>query len=315
MNSQNSSYCKGGNFITAINEYDLGSVLKTVELEINFVYTTWTTEQSKFGVSKYTPKIQLSDYTLPYKQYKVSDGQVSTDTGLIYIYLDSYNTFTTKARKEIKSYLSRGIVVVGTMAAGFSNSFPHYSGKSWTGEACPCSKYPEGTSNYIVCIQKYMDHQITFVGYGKKNGVDVWVVRNSWSSGWGAGGNFYVPIGSNAFCIETTALTVIPKYYDASAGVYANIGSHSRGSSTELDSDSAQLILNDGSYIGMPNKLPQWATVLIVIGSIAGLIIIISTICCCVNRKKRGYELQQQTNVVQTVPAVQQRFNGGGRTL
>ncbi|CAL6010710.1 Cathepsin_L [Hexamita inflata] len=97
MNSQNSSYCKGGNFITAINEYDLGSVLKTVELEKDFPYTTWTTEQSKFGVSKYTPKIQVSDYTLPYKQFKVSDGQVSTDTGLIYIYLDSYNTFTVKA--------------------------------------------------------------------------------------------------------------------------------------------------------------------------------------------------------------------------
>ncbi|CAL6010736.1 Cathepsin_L [Hexamita inflata] len=316
MNSQYSSYCKGGNFIVAINEYDLGSVLKTVELETNFVYTTWTTEQSKFNVSKYTPKIQVSDYTLPYKQYTVSDGGSSTDTGLIYIFQESYNTFTTQARKEIKSYLSRGIVVVGTMAAGFSDTFSFYTGQSWTGESCPCAKYSEGTSNYVNCIQKYMDHQITFVGYGKKNGVDVWVVRNSWGSGWGAGGNFYVPIGSNAFCIETTALTVIPKYYNENAGVYANIGSHSRGSSTELDSDTAQLIANDGSYIGMPNKLPQWATILIVIGSIAGIVILISTICCCVNHKRRGYELQQHTgNAVQTVPAVQQRFNGGGRTL
>ncbi|CAL6010666.1 Cathepsin_L [Hexamita inflata] len=163
MNSQNSTYCIGGNFMTAINEYDLGSVLNTIELEKDFPYTTWTTEQSKFGVSKYTPKIQLSDYTLPYKQYKVSDGQVSTDTGLIYIYLDSYKTFTTEARKEIKSYLSRGIVVVGTMAAGFSDSFSFYNGKSWTGESCPCAKYSEGTQNYVNCIQKQMDHYLRWV--------------------------------------------------------------------------------------------------------------------------------------------------------
>ncbi|CAL6064440.1 Cathepsin_L [Hexamita inflata] len=313
MNSQHSSYCKGGNFITAINEYDLGSTLNTIELETNFPYSSWTTEQIKFGVSKYTPKIQVSDYTLPYKQYKVSDGLVSTDTGLIYIYLDSYNTFTTKARKEIKSYLSRGIVVVGTMAAGFSNSFSFYNGRSWTGEACPCSNYPEGTSNYVNCIQKYMDHQITFVGYGKKNGIDVWVIRNSWGSGWGAGGNFYVPIGSNSFCIETTALTVIPKYYDKNAGVYSNIGSHSRGGSTQLDSDTAQLISNDGAYTGMPNKLSPWAIVLIVIGSIAGAALLVSTICWCVKHKRE--QPQQQPNVVQTVPAVQQRHDNGGRTL
>ncbi|CAL5985310.1 Cathepsin_L [Hexamita inflata] len=313
MNSQKSSYCVGGNFITAINEYDQRTTLKTVELEANFPYSTWTTEQTKFNVSLYTPNIQISDYTLPYKKYTVSDGGVSTDTGLIYIHFNQYSTFTIEARKTIKSYLSRGIVVVGTMAANFSHKLPFHNGQSWIGEACPCSKYTQGTQKYLTCMKAQIDHQITFAGYGKKDGIDVWVIRNSWGSQWGAGGNFYVPIGSNAYCIETTALTVIPKYYDNTSGVYQNVGSHSRGSTTKLDADGAQLIENNGVYNWKPTKFPLWATIVIVIGSIVILVTIVVCTVCCIKHKRQG--LQQQTSVVQTCPAVVQRFDGGSNTL
>ncbi|CAL6064458.1 Hypothetical_protein [Hexamita inflata] len=96
-------------------------------------------------------------------------------------------------------------------------------------------------------------------------------------------------------------------------GSDTTVGSHSRGGSTQLDSDTAQLISNDGAYTGMPNKLSSWAIVLIVIGSIAGAALLVSTICWCVKHKRE--QPQQQPNVVQTVPAVQQRHDNGGRTL
>lgn len=55
-----------------------------------------------------------------------------------------------------------------------------------------------------------IDHQVTIVGYGKKDKTDVWVVRNSWGSKWGAKGYFYVPIGSNSYCLEMYAYAIIP---------------------------------------------------------------------------------------------------------
>ena len=48
------------------------------------------------------------------------------------------------------------------------------------------------------------------VGYGKKDGKDVWVVRNNYGEHWNGDGYFMVEIGANAFCLETYAFAAIP---------------------------------------------------------------------------------------------------------
>lgn len=60
---------------------------------------------------------------------------------------------------------------------------------------------------------KVVDHQVLIIGYGTYDGVDVWVVRNSWGDLWGSHGHFYVSIGNNSMCIEHTLYTEIPAYF------------------------------------------------------------------------------------------------------
>merc|ERR1712045_839038 len=52
--------------------------------------------------------------------------------------------------------------------------------------ASPLSKYAGGI--FSGCTSKTQNHAVTVVGYGTANGVDYWLIKNSWGTTWGEKG-------------------------------------------------------------------------------------------------------------------------------
>lgn len=146
-----------------------------------------------------------------------------------------------------------------------------------------------------------IDHQVAFVGYGKKDKTDVWVIRNSWGKNWGARGNFYVPIGANSYCTEMYAYAVIPENADFTKRT--DRGKQERGffKWTHLDPDSRDIVENDGSFNGMQDFVSYAARIAIIVVVCVAIVAILLTIiccCCCCCKKRRQRNASGGTNVV-----------------
>ena len=147
---------------------------------------------------------------------KVKDAFIPGDTVDVYgcpaAIFCVYNKFTTDNGFEgsidvVKSLIARGIPIVITMSTVANGKEP----------SAILQAYKSGTLD-IPCTVDARDHQVIIVRYGKKNGTDVWVVRNSWGATWGSQGHFYVPIGKNSLCTEQELYAEIPKYFPLSGG-------------------------------------------------------------------------------------------------
>ncbi|CAL6025788.1 Cathepsin_L [Hexamita inflata] len=215
-------YCQGGEFLTAINYFQQHQV--TVELETNYKYEFEKYRPQHDKNIDLAPIIANNDYMIPFQ----TDTE---DTPVISLHLDQQKTFTRTDVKRIKSYLSRGIAVAAAMA-GSNQKFSNYNGKSYT---------------YAECISPdTRNHQVLFVGYGKINGVQVWILKNSWGQSWGDNGFFYIEQGKNGYCLEMYAFALIPRVLGE--GIISNPGQHT--SRQILDIDDGGLEKNNGSFQG-----------------------------------------------------------------
>nr|A1KXI0.1 RecName: Full=Cysteine protease; AltName: Allergen=Blo t 1; Flags: Precursor [Blomia tropicalis]AAQ24541.1 Blo t 1 allergen [Blomia tropicalis] len=77
----------------------------------------------------------------------------------------------------------------------------------------PVVIYMHGSNNYfrnlgngvlrgVAYNDAYTDHAVILVGWGTVQGVDYWIIRNSWGTGWGNGGYGYVERGHNSLGIN-----------------------------------------------------------------------------------------------------------------
>jgi len=78
--------------------------------------------------------------------------------------------------KNSESDLKAGLAEVGPMGIAIDAgglAFQLYSSGVYTSSTCSSTK---------------LNHAVTAVGYGTENGVDYWIVKNSWGTGWGDDG-------------------------------------------------------------------------------------------------------------------------------
>ncbi|CAL6077543.1 Cathepsin_L [Hexamita inflata] len=211
------AYCNGGNFV--IQTYimvpgnkqqatPLRAPIKTIELTENFPYAYAANQAAWTAGTAVAPKIAAENYLLPVKMFNNSGryaawcNQNTKITPVVQIFDDDASSFNATTIKTIKSYLSRGIAIAISMLVGSgttASSFYYYKGGAILNAPCP---------------KWNMDHAVTIVGYGTKNGKQVWVIKNSWGTGWGDNGFFFIEIGSNSYCTEQYAYTVIPKNFN-----------------------------------------------------------------------------------------------------
>ncbi len=92
----------------------------------------------------------------------------------------------TKIQKNNESELTAAIATVGPISVSIDSSqrgFQHY-----------------GTGIYsdVNCSSKDLDHAVTVVGYGTQDGLDYYIVKNSYGKSWGHRGK----IINNSFSLE-----------------------------------------------------------------------------------------------------------------
>ncbi|CAL6083853.1 Cathepsin_L [Hexamita inflata] len=236
----NCKYCRGGNFIIQTyimvpnnkqQENPVRAPITTVELSENFKYDYVANQAAWTAGTVIPPKLAPENYLLPVKMvpnnglYAGWCNENSKVTPTIQIFDDDATTFNASTIKTIKSYLSRGIAVAATMHVGSGD------------DAILFKRYTGGSVLYSPCPVWDADHAVVIVGYGIKNGKNVWVIKNSWGTSWGDNGFFYVEIGTNSYCTEWFAYTVLPKYFNMTDPTPYPRGTLNRGTKFTLDCD------------------------------------------------------------------------------
>jgi C1A family cysteine protease len=66
--------------------------------------------------------------------------------------------------------------------------------------AAICADYLQGYTSGVLNVTNCptaINHAIAIVGWGSQNGINYWIVKNSWGTGWGENGYFRIIRGKN----------------------------------------------------------------------------------------------------------------------
>lgn len=193
--NQSHIYCGGSSFYYAINRYAIGNVT-TVELDSDFPYTGGT-GNCPLDITTPVAKIPPSAYLAPFRT--VTAGPCLN--GYFYVTGFGFSVMSDATRYEVKTLLARGIALSTSL----------YTTTNGSDSADVFSNYVKGVLTYP-CVTQGMDHAAVYIGYGKFDGQDVWVLRNSWGEDWGVWGYYYTAYGGNVLCSEMSVLMAVPKY-------------------------------------------------------------------------------------------------------
>jgi len=124
-------------------------------------------------------------------------GRVDTETGYPYTAVTGTCSFNTAAvGATYRTYTS--YCTESTSACTETQMMSLLSTKgplSACLNATPMQFYQGGIDNPSDCDPSEIDHCITIVGYGTTNGTPFWKIKNSWGTGWGEQGYYYLQRG------------------------------------------------------------------------------------------------------------------------
>ncbi|CAB3234588.1 unnamed protein product [Arctia plantaginis] len=71
------------------------------------------------------------------------------------------------------------------------------------------SLYSSGIFYDITCKEQELNHEVTLVGYGERDGDTFWILKNSWGPTWGIGGYMYISARDNNCGVATEPTYVV----------------------------------------------------------------------------------------------------------
>jgi len=135
--------------------------------------------------------------------YNVGGLQTQSTYGAYLGYRSTCRFSASKAVAQVSSWF-----YPGTNEVTIRNYLYSYGPLAVAINADPLQYYQSGVINLSNCSTT-LNHAVTLIGYGTANGLDYWVVKNSWGSVWGENGFFRMARGVGMCGINLFAVGAI----------------------------------------------------------------------------------------------------------